>query len=66
MSAKMSPAERAQLADLVELAGSPEEVLDVVRELKWTNARQPQLAEVVETIMERKREGVLCASCAEY
>ncbi len=66
MSAKLSPAEHAQLADLVELAGSPEEVLDIVRELKWSNARQPQLAEVVDAIMERKREGVLSAACAEY
>lgn len=65
MSAILRSPEEAQLADLVELAGSAEEVQDVVRELEAATGRPPKLAEVVEAIMDRKREGVLSGACWE-
>lgn len=65
MAAILIPPEEAQLAELVELAGSAEEVQDVVRELEAITGRRPPLIEVVDAIMERKREGALCAECAE-
>ncbi len=65
MSAILRSPEQAQLADLVELAGSADEVQDVVRELEAVMGHKPQLADVVDAIMDRKREGALCAECAE-
>lgn len=65
MSATLRSAEQAQLADLVELAGSAEEVQDVVRELEDLTGTTPSLAEVVDTIMQRRREGLLTVGCAE-
>lgn len=65
MSAILGSSEQAQLADLVELAGSADEVQDVVSELEALTGRRPQLVDVVDAIMERKREGALCAACAE-
>ena len=65
MSAILVPPEEAQLAELVELAGSADEVQEVVRELEAITGRRPALFEVVDAIMERKREGELCAECAE-
>ncbi len=65
MSTTLRSPEQAQLADLVELAGSAEEVQEIVHELESVLGRKPQLADVVEAIMDRKREGALCAECAE-
>ncbi len=56
--------ELAQLSDLVELAGSPRAVLDIVAELQLILGREPLLSEVVNLIMEHKRQGELAMACA--
>lgn len=59
MSARLSAYDRAQLADLIELAGSAEAVLEAVDELELLKGRRPTLFETVNMILERKREGAL-------
>lgn len=47
--------ELRQLADLVELAGSADGVLDAERHLSLLFGRRPSLRELVDELMERRR-----------
>ena len=51
-----------QLADLLELAGSAESLLDCVHELEMLKGRRPLLVEVVNTLMERQQDPMVAAA----
>lgn len=55
MSTTPPPPDRHQLWCLLELAGSPDAVLDAERHLAALFGRRPSLLELVEEIMERRR-----------
>lgn len=47
----------AQLGELLELAGSVEALLETVDELTMVRGRRPELGELVDELMARKRLG---------
>ena len=55
MSAYLTEAERRQLWSLIELAGSPQAVIEAERHLSLLFARRPSLHELVDELMERRR-----------
>ena len=57
MPETMDRSEMAQLADLLELAGSPEAVQAAVLVVESAVRRRPTLAEVVAEILRSKRDG---------
>ena len=59
------PRDAEQLAELLELAGSAEALLDAVDELEMLKGRRPHLVEVVNLLMERRHDDVLVASPSE-
>ena len=61
MSTPDAPADRYQLWALMELAGSPEAVLDAERHLANLFGRRPSLFELVAELMERRNPALECA-----
>jgi hypothetical protein len=57
ITTRLSEAERMQLADLLELGGSPEAVLSMERHLTLLFGRRPTLWEIVRELSESQRTG---------
>ncbi|HYD52970.1 MAG TPA: hypothetical protein VEA99_10095 [Gemmatimonadaceae bacterium] len=51
-----------QLAELLELAGSAEALLEAVAELELLKGRRPELVELVNLLIERQHEAVIGAT----